>query len=99
MLKGSTYAVGGTTECWMDITSNYAKQFEESLGAGGILSLNGTRINYVKSRIRDAVARLIPTCELDCLLPTEGNARRALIALFQLCELVDADTCTLRVEG
>ena len=42
MMAGGTYAVGGTTEMWLHITSNYARWYYEPVAFGdkGIFAIN-----------------------------------------------------------
>lgn len=40
-LRGGTYAVGGTTEAWLNITYNYSEYYYESFGEKGIRTIYG----------------------------------------------------------
>ena len=43
MMQGGTYAIGGTTEMWLNITYNYARWYikDYAFGEGGIRSIYG----------------------------------------------------------
>lgn len=40
-MRGGTYAVGGTTEAWLNITYNYASWYYKAFGEKGIRSIYG----------------------------------------------------------
>jgi hypothetical protein len=87
MLRGGTYAVGGTTQLWLNITYNYAPHYYRLLGKLGIRSLYGRRADETLTDLAAAAAALGRDTHPDYWQPTEGNARLALLDLMQMALL------------
>ena len=86
-LRGGTYAVGGTTEAWLNVTYNYGGHFARVLGKGGIRSIYGTTGEASIPVLKAAADKLGDDVSEDYWASTEGNAKRALLQLMQLAEL------------
>lgn len=57
--KGGTYAVGGTTEAWLNITYNYAKFFYDTIDKEeGIRWLYNKSVANTIPTLRDAIEKL-----------------------------------------
>ena len=96
-LRGGTFALGGTTEAWLNITYNYSSHFRRVFGDENI-SLNdweklfgsdtGIRRLYGMSAkesipiLEKAIDMLSTDEDSDYWKPTEGNARKALSNLL-----------------
>ena len=95
-LRGGTYAVGGTTEAWLNITYNYA-QYYSGLGAEGLRSLHERPIAEVRQVVSDTMNKLGTNRTEDYWESTAGNAGAALrnlLVLFALCS--DTDVVEVR---
>jgi hypothetical protein len=89
---GGTYALGGTTELWMNVTYNYAPFFGDTLGDGGLRSLDGQSVAESLSRLEAAVVALgTEPPSSNYWDATQGNARRALEGLIRLAKLAPSD--------
>ena len=86
-IAGGTYRVGGTTEAWLNVTYNYSKHFRRVLGENGIRSIYGKTGEQSLPVLRAAIEQLKTDESEDYWLPTEGNARAALVSLCKLAEL------------
>lgn len=67
-IRGGTYAVGGTSEAWLNITWNYSGVFTELFGEGGIRTLYGKDAPTVAvdlTRALDTLSRMELT-EVPC---------------------------------
>lgn len=62
-MKGGTYAIGGTTEAWLNITYNYAKWYylDDVFGENGIRSLYGMTAVDSISVLENAIKALEST--------------------------------------
>ena len=81
--EGGTQAVGGTSECDLNITYNYAEVF------GGLVSdLDGEPANGTLPRLREFVAKWghLRPYERDYWAPTPGNAVAAIKRLLMFAE-------------
>ena len=86
-LSGGTYALGGTRECWLNVTYNYGHIFRRIMGPNGIRVLYGKTGAETAPLLRAAAEVLAEdTCE-NYWVATEGNVRRALLDLATLAEL------------
>lgn len=85
-LRGGTYALGGTTEAWLNVTYNYSKHFYRVLGDKGIRSIYGMRAADSLPLLRAAVEKLSNDTSEDYWEATEGNAKQALMNLITLAE-------------
>jgi hypothetical protein len=86
--KGGTYAIGGTTEAWLNITYNYAPFFRSVFGPDGIRSLYGKTGKEVTPDLERAVEILGTDRDQDYWNPTEGNAGAALNGLLQMAKVL-----------
>ncbi len=86
-MHGGTYALGGTTECSLNVTYNYAKHFWRVLGEGGIRSIYGKTGAETLPILREAAAQLADDVDDDYWAPTEGNAKAAILQLAALAQL------------
>jgi hypothetical protein len=87
-LQGGTYAIGGTTQCWLNVTYNYADHFRSAFGdERGIRSLYGLTGAESIPVLRAAMGQLEDDVSEDYWEATEGNAKRALAQLLALAKL------------
>tara|TARA_Y100000034_G_C6804255_1_gene360978 strand:+ start:166 stop:522 length:357 start_codon:yes stop_codon:yes gene_type:complete len=87
MLRGGTFAVGGTTEAWLNVTYNYADHFYNHLGDKGIRTIYGMTGADSIPILQEAVDKLKDDVDDDYWNPTEGNAKQALLQLIALAKL------------
>ena len=88
---GGTYAIGGTTEAWFNITYNYGKIYRELWGHG-LSDFDGKKIKEVKPKVEAGIKTLGFVRHEDYWEATEGNAGAALLdllILFLMCEEED----------
>lgn len=85
-LKGGNYAVGGTTEAWLNVTWNYGKFYHEQFGEEGIRSLYGLTGEQAIPLLAKAIAALGTETDSDYWKPTPGNAGAALLNLLELAK-------------
>ena len=86
-LTGGTYAIGGTTEAWLNITYNYAPHFRRVLGEEGIRSIYRKTGKAAIPILRKAISELGDDTSPNYWKSTEGNAKAALKNLLELCKL------------
>jgi len=87
-LRGGTYALGGTTEAWLNVTYNYSQFFHAALDAEkGIRWLYGRRARDCVAALEKAIAVLGTTTDDDYWRATPGNAGAALNNLLTLARL------------
>ena len=86
-LRGGTYAIGGTTQCHLNLTYNYGKHYYKHLGEKGIRSIYGMTGAESIPILKAAAAKLSDDVDEDYWKPTEGNAKRALLQLVALAQL------------
>lgn len=86
-MRGGTYAMGGTTECWLNITYNYAPIFRRVLGDKGIRTIYGMTGAESIPVLEAAASRLADDATGNYWDATEGNAKRALLQLVALAKL------------
>ena len=86
-LAGGTFAIGGTTEAWLNITYNYGRHFRAVLGAEGIRWLYGKSGAETLPKLREAAKALGDDVHPDYWEPTEGNAKADLMQLIALAQL------------
>lgn len=88
LLKGGLYAVGGTSEAWLNVTYNYDEHFYRIVDKD-----KGIRVLYGKTGaesipiLKNAIAQLKDNVSDDYWEATEGNAKRALINLLAFAQL------------
>ena len=87
-LHGGTYALGGTTQLWINITYNYAPYFYEHIDEEeGIRSLYGKVAATTIPILQEVIGKLGDDVDDNYWEPTEGNAKRALTQLLALAYL------------
>lgn len=87
-LKGGTYAIGGTTEAWLNITYNYFKFFRQYVDPEkGIRALYGKPAKDCIPILLNAIDQLGTHRDEDYWAATPGNAGAALENLLMLCRL------------
>ena len=86
-IRGGMYAVGGTSEAWLNITYNYASHFYRVLGDKGIRTIYGMTGAESIPVLKAAADQLNDDVSEDYWKPTEGNAKRALFGLIALAQL------------
>lgn len=86
-IKGGTYALGGTTEAWLNITWNYSKHFYRVFGEKGIRELYGKTGAESLSILEKAIAQLKDDVSDDYWKDTEGNAKKALLGLLAFAKM------------
>lgn len=86
LLTGGTYARGGTTEAWLNITYNYAKHYA-TLGEKGIRTIYGMTGADSIPLLEKTISRLKNDTDEDYWEPTEGNAKQALLQLVALAKM------------
>lgn len=86
---GGTYACGGTTEPWLNITYNYANHFfrvMERDGTKGVRAIYGmTAIDSIPF-LESAITQLGDERHEDYWKSTEGNAKASLLGLQRIAE-------------
>ena len=101
-LRGGTFAVGGTTEAWLNVTYNYSKHFrrvfgdenaelsdwDTLFGGGdtGIRRIYGLSGKESIPVLEKAISMLGTDTDTDYWKSTEGNARKALENLLILAK-------------
>lgn len=86
-IRGGTYAVGGTTEAWLNITYNYSRFYYEVFGEKGIRTIYGMTGAESIPVIKKAMDKLGDDVDPDYWKATQGNAKRALAGLLALAQL------------
>jgi len=86
-IRGGTYAVGGTTEAWLNITYNYSKFYYDVIGKNGIRSIYGLSGAESIPILKNAISLLKDDVDNDYWKATEGNAKRSLLGLLALAQL------------
>lgn len=101
-LKGGTFALGGVSDCWLNITYNYAPFYYDVFGERGIRSIYGKTVAEAVPMLEKAIAALgdEPPVE-DYWEATKGNARVALENLRALAFLAaeEHDATTMEFDG
>ena len=82
-IKGGTYAVGGTTEAWLNITYNYSKHYYRVFGENGIRTLYGLTGDESIPLLQKAISQLNDDIDPNYWEATEGNAKKALRGLLE----------------
>lgn len=88
MLKGGTYAIGGTNELWLNITYNYSEILADALERGnGIRSLYGKTGEESIPILERAIGKLGDDESDDYWEATEGNVKKVLQQLLFMAKL------------
>ena len=86
-LTGGTYRLGGTTECWLNITYNYADIYYKHFGEKGIRAIYGMSGAESIPLLKSVISELSGEVWQDDWGATEANAKRALCKLLALGEM------------
>ena len=86
-MTGGTYALGGTTECWLNVTYNYANHYYRVFGDHGIRTIYGMTGAESIPVLEDAISKLGDETSDDYWESTEGNAKRALCQLLAFARM------------
>lgn len=88
MMRGGTYAVGGTREMWLNVTYNYAplygRAFGDERGVRTIYGMTGAESIPV---LESAAASLGDDVTERYWDATEGNAKRPLLQLAAMARM------------
>lgn len=87
LIRGGTYAIGGTQEAWLNITYNYANHYYRVFGEKGIRTIYGMSGAESIPVIKSAMAQLANDVSGDYWEDTEGNAKKALAGLLALAQM------------
>ena len=88
-MQGGTYAVGGTTEFWLNITYNYGKFYRQDnvFGKNGIRTIYGMSEAESIPVLEKAISALGDETDDDYWTATEGNAKRPLLQLLAMAKM------------
>jgi hypothetical protein len=87
-LTGGTYAIGGITEAWLNVTYNYSPHFYRLIDSkNGIRTIYGMTGAQSIPVLLDAALKLADDICGNYWEPTEGNAKAALFKLIALAEM------------
>lgn len=86
-IKGGTYALGGTTEAWLNITWNYSKFYYRAFGEQGIRTIYGMTGAESIPVLKSAMEKLGDDVVDDYWASTEGNAKKALAGLLAFAQM------------
>ena len=86
-IRGGTYAMGGTTEAWINVTYNYSKHYYRVLGEKGIRSIYGKTGAESIPMLESAIAALGDDVSDNYWDATEGNAKKALYGLLAFARM------------
>lgn len=88
-MTGGTYAIGGTTELWLNITFNYGEFYRKPdvFGEKGIKGLEGISGADSIPMIENAIAHLGDDVDPNYWTATEGNAKKPLYMLLALAKM------------
>lgn len=90
-LCGGTFAVGGTTELWLNMTYNYVHILRRVLGEDGIRTLDEMSTIESIPLLERAIGMLEQSEDIDMDVdywqPSDSNVRRALLDVLALAKL------------
>lgn len=86
-MRGGTYAMGGTTGLWLNVTYNYGKHYYRVLGDKGIRTIYGMTGAESIPVLEAAAAKLSDEVSDDYWEATEGNAKRPLLQLAAMARM------------
>ena len=86
-ITGGIYAIGGTSEAWLNITYNYADHFYRVFGDKGIRTIYGMTGAESIPVLEKAIAQLGDDVDDDYWKSTEGNAKAALHGLLAFAQM------------
>jgi len=87
LIRGGMFAVGGTTEAWINITWNYAPHYYRVFGEKGIRTIYGMTGAESIPIIKAAMLQLADDVSSDYWEATEGNAKKALAGLLAFAQM------------
>ena len=85
-MTGGTYALGGTTNCYLNVTWNYGKHYG-GLGDKGLRTIYGMTGAESLKVLEPLAESLSDDTSEDYWEPTEGNAKRAILQLIALATM------------
>ena len=86
-LKGGTFVLGGTTNCKLNVTYNYAEHYYRVMGEKGIRTIYGMTAAASVPVLEAAIDALGDDVSENYWESTEGNAKQALLHLLALAKL------------
>ena len=88
-IRGGNYAIGGTTEAWLNITYNYGRHYrrEDVFGEEGIRTIYGMTGAESIPVLKKAIAALKDNVSENYWESTEGNAKKALYGLLAFAQM------------
>lgn len=88
-IAGGTYAMGGTSEAWLNITYNYSRFFYAAMGEKGIRTIYGMTGAESLPILKSAAEQLDLGDKKphDYWKATPANARAALLGLIAFAEM------------
>ena len=88
-IRGGTYAIGGTTELWLNVTYNYGKFYrrDDVFGDDGIRAIYGMTGAESIPVLERAIEGLGDEVDPDYWKPTEDNAKRPLYQLLAFAKM------------
>lgn len=86
-MRGGTYAMGGTTGLWLNVTYNYGKHYYRVLGDKGIRTIYGMTGAESIPVLEAAAAKLSDEVSDNYWEATEGNAKRPLLQLTAMARM------------
>lgn len=86
-MRGGTYAMGGTTELWLNVTYNYGKHYYRVLGDEGVRTIYGMTGAESIPVLEAAAVKLPDEVSEDYWEATEGNAKRPLLQLAAMARI------------
>jgi len=87
-IKGGNYALGGTTEAWLNVTYNYSEHFYKTMGDKGVRTIYGMAGAEAIPILEKAISQLKDDVDdNDYWHSTEGNAKRALLGLLAFAKM------------
>ena len=84
-MRGGTYAIGGTTELWLNVTYNYSKNYAPHKFS--IRDLDGKTALDVIPELERVIAALGDDVSTNYWDATDGNAKRALVQLLTMAKM------------
>lgn len=84
-MRGGTYAVGGTTELWLNITGNYSRNYFPH--GFKLKDLDGKTALDVIPELERVIALLGNETDPNYWKPVDGNAKKALIQLLTMAKM------------
>lgn len=93
-MRGGTYVIGGTTELYLNVTYNYAKNY--SPHGFSINDLDGKTALDIIPELERVISELNDETDPDYWKPTDGNAKRALVQLLTMAKMRPDATIKVR---